>query len=214
MSNDFNIVVLISGRGSNFLSLIEQARNYRISAVITDNPEAGGLAFAKKSNIDALVVARNDFDSAATYRQALAKAVSSFGPNLVALAGFMQIVKAPLLTEFSNKIINIHPSLLPKLPGLDTHKRALEAGATEHGCTVHVVDAGMDTGPIIAQAKCMIENGDTEQSLAARVLTLEHKLYPWIVNGIASGDITILPGLVKFSAQARSDAKNLKFLLS
>lgn len=213
MLSDFNIVVLISGRGSNFLNLIENARNYRISAVITDNAAAAGLDHAKKAGIESVVIARDSFNSAVDYRRALADAVQAFNPNLVALAGFMQLIKAPLLTKFENKIINIHPSILPALPGLDTHARAIAEGDRFHGCTVHVVDKGMDTGPIIAQAKCPIEPSDDEHSLAARVLKLEHKLYPWVVTNIASGDITIMSGLVKFSLKASDEAKNLALLL-
>lgn len=185
MSRDFGVVVLISGRGSNLKVLIERAEHYKILAVISDNPEAPGLAYAKEASIPIHTFSKGDFSSKDELKRAIFEKAVELDPQLVALAGFMQIIPEYFVERFYGRLINIHPSLLPKFPGLNTHRRVIEAGDTFHGCTVHFVDKGVDTGPIIAHLGCVRWTPDTEEILAERVLVLEHKLYPWVVNLIA-----------------------------
>ena len=213
MSPQFAIVVLISGRGSNLRSLIENSTHYRIAAVISNRSDALGLAVAKSSGIPAISIGRERFPSLTAQKEAIFKQVVEFSPDLVALAGFMQIVPTNFVNAFLGRLINIHPALLPKFPGLDTHRRALSANEKQHGCSVHYVDTGVDTGPIIAQAGCPILPGDTEDLLAARVLQHEHCLYPWVANQIASGNITFRSGAVEISPAARLDAFARSFTL-
>ncbi len=184
------IVILISGRGSNMRSLIEacdaQAWDARIAAVISNRPDAAGLEFARDRGIPTSVVNHRDFPTRAAFDAALAQAVSSHAPDIVALAGFMRILGSEFVERFAGRLINIHPSLLPAFTGLHTHRRALEAGCKLAGATVHFVTSQLDHGPIIAQAVVPVWPGDTEEMLAQRVLQREHVLYPlalgWIVR--------------------------------
>ncbi|MEQ1804760.1 MAG: phosphoribosylglycinamide formyltransferase [Burkholderiaceae bacterium] len=186
------IVILISGRGSNMRCLIDaceaQAWDARIAAVISNRPDAAGLEFARARGIETCVVNHRDFAARAQFDTALAQAVSSHAPDIVALAGFMRILGSDFVQRFAGHLINIHPSLLPAFTGLHTHRRALEAGCKLAGATVHFVTSELDHGPIIAQAVVPVLPGDTEESLAQRVLGREHVLYPlavgWMVRGV------------------------------
>lgn len=197
-----NIVILISGRGSNMEAVVRaaQAEQWpaRITAVISNKADAKGLEFAQAHGIATAVVANKDFASRAEFDAALQEAIDSFSPDLVVLAGFMRILTAPFVAHYEGRMLNIHPSLLPLFPGLRTHQQALDTGVTEHGATVHFVTAQLDHGPIVAQAVVPVLPGDTEDTLSARVLAEEHKLYPYAIRlfvedrlSIAGGDVRI-----------------------
>ncbi len=214
MPSDLTIVVLLSGRGSNFKSLSQKAKHYRIIGVVSDKPEAIGLAYAREQGVQALAFARSDHPNRAAQRAALYAAVRKFNPGAIALAGFMQILEASFVDEFFGRIINIHPSLLPAYPGLDTHARALAANERQHGCSVHFVDSGIDTGPIIAQAQVQVAPNETEEQLAARVLAREHELYPWVANHMAQGSFKLRDRKLSYSAEMQREARDLDFILS
>ncbi|RMG40381.1 MAG: phosphoribosylglycinamide formyltransferase [Candidatus Dadabacteria bacterium] len=214
MPSDFNVAVLISGRGSNLEKLINCAEDYTVKAVFSNKVNAPGLEHARKAGISSLGFNRRDYKSLKDFKAAIFDAVRKSRPDLVALAGFMLIVDPEFVEEFYGRLVNIHPSLLPAYPGLDTHRRALEAGERFHGCTVHFVDAGVDTGPIIAQARCPVLPGDTADTLARRVLNLEHKLYPWVVNSIARGNIWLQNNAVEYTPGAVGEARARNFILN
>ena len=186
--------VLISGRGSNMQALIEAAKlasfPVQIALVLSDNPNAKGLETARAAGIEAAALARADFDSREAFETALADRLESAGCQFVCLAGFMRLLTATFIRRFEGRILNIHPSLLPKYPGLDTHERALAAGEREHGCTVHFVNEEMDEGPVIGQARVPVLPDDTPDTLAQRVLEKEHRLYPACLDLVASGVVT------------------------
>lgn len=213
MPHNFNVVVLISGRGSNMESLIRNAKNYRITAVISNNQDAIGLNFAKSCNIPIFSFPRASYLSLSEQKSAIFRKVDQLTPDLVALAGFMMIVPKEVTESFYGRMINIHPSLLPDLPGLDTHSRALSENRLRHGCTVHFIDSEVDTGPIIAQAECKVMQDDSTNSLAEKVLKLEHRLYPWSVQNIACGAISLKDGKVSYSKEVISSAYTEKFLI-
>ena len=215
MVNDFNIIVFISGRGSNLAGLVNSQENFRILAVISNNPHAAGLEIASKHAIPTYAFQKSDYSSLAEMKVAIRKKAIELNPNLIALAGYMQIIEPDFIESFPGPIVNIHPSLLPKFPGLDTHARALKSKEIEHGCTVHLVDQGVDTGQILAQAKVKVENGDTPETLGARVLEREHVLYPWVINCIAKQAIKLGPeGLLRFSEVAKEQAHEFNFVLT
>jgi formyltetrahydrofolate-dependent phosphoribosylglycinamide formyltransferase len=175
--------VLISGRGSNMAALVEAAKDpaypAEIVAVLSNNPDAAGLAFARDNGIEALAVDHRPFGKDRPAHEAvLDAALRERGVEWVALAGYMRVLTPFLVRAWSGRMLNIHPSLLPAFPGLDTHRRALEAGVRVHGCTVHLVSESVDEGPILGQAALTVRPGETEEALAARVLKLEHRLYP------------------------------------
>lgn len=176
------LVILISGRGSNMQSIIRAIDagelNAEIVAVISNRPDAAGLQTATAAGIDTQLINHRDFDSREAFDIELARTIDQYQPDFVILAGFMRILTAGFVRHFAGKLINIHPSLLPKFKGLHTHQRAIEAGEQEHGASVHFVTAELDDGPVILQAKVPILADDTPESLAARVLVEEHKLYP------------------------------------
>lgn len=182
--------VLISGRGSNMMALIEAARapNYpaEIVFVLSNKPEAGGLEAAAKLGIATQVVNHRDFATREDFDAAVNAALQAQKLDIVACAGFMRIMTPVLISPWERRMINIHPSLLPLYRGLHTHERALADGQKEAGCTVHFVTAALDDGPIIAQARVPILAGDTPETLAARVLVEEHKLYPEALKRVAS----------------------------
>ena len=212
--NKFNIVVFISGRGSNLKSLIENARSYQVVGVISDNPEALGLSFASDNSISTKAFSRSNFRSRKELRCKMYSEAREFKPDLIALAGFMQIVDAEFVSEFYGQLVNIHPSLLPEFPGLNTHQQVLDSQAQKHGCTVHYVDSGVDTGPIIAQATCQRLPTDTVETLSSRVLALEHMLYPWVVNNIATGRICLEDRKVRYDSQLANESIQHNFILS
>jgi phosphoribosylglycinamide formyltransferase-1 len=181
------VVVFISGRGSNMENLIRQSHDFKVIGVISNDSKAKGLEIAKSLGIKAIGIDKDT--TLKSQKREIYTQARALAPDLIALAGFMQILEPSFVEEFSGKIINIHPSLLPKFPGLHTHRRAIEAKETVHGCTVHLVDSGVDTGPSIAQARVKIDPTESEESLSKKVLTREHQLYPWVLNLIAAGDI-------------------------
>lgn len=182
MSTRTPIAVLISGRGSNLQCLIDACAQpdypARIVAVISNRPDAFGLERARAAGISAIAIDHKAYESRESFEAALDTALREAGAQFVCLAGFMRILTEGFVNRWAGRMINIHPSLLPKFKGVDTHKRAIEAGETEHGCTVHWVTPGMDEGPTIAQARVPVLPGDTPETLAARVLEQEHRLYP------------------------------------
>ncbi|HSG76879.1 MAG TPA: phosphoribosylglycinamide formyltransferase [Burkholderiales bacterium] len=183
-----SVVVLISGRGSNLQAILDAG--IPVSAVISNQSGAGGLAIAARRGVATAVVEHRRFATREAFDAALADEIDRHLPRLVALAGFMRVLTPGFVARYAGRLVNIHPSLLPEFPGLDTHARALAAGAKRHGCTVHFVTAELDHGPIIAQASVPVLPGDTAESLAARVLAQEHLIYPralrWFLDGLLS----------------------------
>ncbi|MGE0876314.1 MAG: phosphoribosylglycinamide formyltransferase [Burkholderiales bacterium] len=184
-----SVVVLISGRGSNMQALVEA--DLPVSAVISNRADAGGLAIAARHGIDSAVVEHRRYPSREAFEQALAVEIDRHAPRLVALAGFMRILTPGFVQRYAGRLLNVHPSLLPAFPGLDTHARALEAGVKLHGCTVHFVTAELDHGPIVAQAAVPVLANDTADSLAARVLREEHRIYPQAVRWFLEGRLAV-----------------------
>ena len=188
-------VVLISGRGSNLSAILQaaQAPDYpaMIAGVVSNKADAPGLQLARDAGIPVSVVPNADYPDRASYDQALQAAVDAYAPDLVVLAGFMRILTPEFVAHYAGRMINIHPSLLPSFTGLHTHQRALDAGARLHGCTVHFVTAALDHGPIVAQAAVPVHDDDNAATLAARVLTVEHQLYPLAVRWFAEGRLRI-----------------------
>lgn len=183
-------VVLASGRGSNLRAILNHPPlRGRVAAALSDNPSAAALGIARRAGVCAECVNPADFPDRGAFEKALAARVESFAPKVVALAGFMRVLGADFVAQFFGRLINIHPSLLPAFPGLDAHRRALAAGVKTHGCTAHWVDAAVDAGPVIRQAAVTVAEDDSPESLAARVLTAEHALYPVVIADILSGKI-------------------------
>jgi len=187
----YKIIVLISGNGSNLQKIIDQVESgnikAEISAVISNRADAYGLQRAEKANIPTITLDHTQFTDREAFDQSLAQIIDSFSPNLIVLAGFMRILSDPFVEQFQNKLINIHPSLLPKYKGLHTHKRALEDKQKEHGASVHFVIPELDAGNVILQGVVPVKEDDTEESLANRVHQIEHIIYPkavkWLVEG-------------------------------
>ncbi len=189
------LAILISGRGSNMQAFIEAcasgALNAEISVVLSNNPDAAGLARAEQSGITTRCVNHRDYESREAFDAALVAALAPFEPDLVILAGFMRILTPVFIEPFYGRLLNIHPSLLPKYPGLNTHQRALDAGDSEAGVTVHYVTAELDGGPPILQARVAVEPGDTAETLAARVILLEHVIYPMAADWHLTGRVQL-----------------------
>mgnify|MGYP003351783832 CR=1 FL=1 len=200
------IVILISGRGSNMQAILEAKLPVTVAAVISNDPAAGGLATARSHGVATHVVDHRQFADRAAFDRELQTAIDSFAPDLVVLAGFMRILTPQFVAHYCNRLINIHPSLLPSFTGLHTHRRALEAGVKVHGCTVHFVTAELDHGPIVIQAAVPVVDGDTEDTLAARVLAQEHRIYPQAVRWFSENRITITAqGTVQLKAARAPD---------
>jgi phosphoribosylglycinamide formyltransferase-1 len=194
------IVVLISGRGSNMAALLEADLAGTVAAVISNVPGAPGLEIAGSRGVRTAVVDHRDFASREDFDTALASEIERHRPQLVALAGFMRKLTDAFVSRFANRLLNIHPSLLPAFPGLHTHRRALEAGVRVHGCTVHFVTPTLDQGPIVLQAAVPVLPNDTEETLAARVLTQEHRIYPQAVRWFCEERLTVTErGLVRIA---------------
>ena len=196
-----NIVILISGRGSNMEAVVRalEAEGWpaRIAAVISNKPDAGGLAFAQARGIPTAVVPSKTFATRAEFDAKLQETIDVFQPDLVVLAGFMRILTAPFVEHYAGRMLNIHPSLLPLFPGLHTHQQALEAGCVEHGATVHFVTAELDHGPAVLQARIPVLPGDTEATLATRLLVEEHKIYPRAVRLFVEDRLVVENGAVR-----------------
>lgn len=194
------IVVLISGTGSNLRAIAARVADgtlpVEIRAVVSDKPDAKGLAWAASRGIATVALPARDYPDRASFDRALADAVSRFAPGLVVLAGFMRILGDEFVDRFAGRLVNIHPSLLPKYRGLHTHRRALEAGDREHGASVHFVTRELDGGPVVLQARVPVRDDDNESTLAARVLEEEHLIYPECIGWFAAGRLHLQDGAV------------------
>lgn len=195
------VVILISGRGSNMEAILGARLPIEIAAVISNEPMAKGLATAQAQGIPTAVVPHKAFASRAAFDAALDAEILRYKePDLIVLAGFMRVLTEDFVTRYSGRMINIHPSLLPSFPGLHTHRRALEAGVRLHGCSVHFVTPGVDSGPIIIQAAVPVLASDDEAALAARVLAEEHRIYPQAVRWLCEGRVKLgTAGVVEYS---------------
>ncbi|MCW8890511.1 MAG: phosphoribosylglycinamide formyltransferase [Sedimenticola sp.] len=208
------IVVLVSGSGSNLQAIIDATAGdlpVDIRAVISNKPDAYGLERARQAAIPARVLEHTAFEDRGAYDQALIKLIDEYQPALVILAGFMRILTAEFVTHYQGRLLNIHPSLLPKYRGLHTHRRALEAGDKEHGATVHLVTEELDGGPRLLQVTVPIEEGDDEDALAARVLTQEHIIYPRVISWFAEGRLSIQNGVIKLDGERMDEPQQLPF---
>ncbi|ROL66781.1 phosphoribosylglycinamide formyltransferase [Pseudomonas protegens] len=195
MSPTCDVVVLLSGTGSNLQALIDNARTddspVRIAAVVSNRADAYGLQRAKEAGIPTRFLDHTTFEGREAFDQGLIELIDTFQPKLVVLAGFMRILSAGFVRHYQGRLLNIHPSLLPKYKGLHTHQRALEAKDTEHGCSVHFVTEELDGGPLVVQAVIPVELHDSPQSLAQRVHVQEHRIYPMAVRWFAEGRLTL-----------------------
>lgn len=199
----FPIVILISGSGSNLQALIDAcASNVEIRAVISNRPDAKGLQRARDAGIHTETLDHTIFDSREAFDQALQKCIDHFEPQLVVLAGFMRLLTDDFVNHYLGHMLNIHPSLLPAYTGLNTHQRALEAGDSQHGASVHFVTTELDGGPLIIQATVDIQPDDDADSLAARVLTQEHRVYPLAVQWFAEGRLQLRESRAWFDGRA------------
>ena len=193
MQELYNIVVLISGKGTNLQALIDASHrsSYTISAVISNKAKAIGLNRAKISGIDTYIIEQESFNSKLEFEESLATRIYKINPKLIVLAGFMKVLSPQFVKLFRGKVINIHPSLLPEYPGLNTHQRVLEDKKKIHGVSVHLVTEDLDSGPVIAQDAVYVRPDDTVESLAKRVLEREHIIYPKVVESLAIGKIQL-----------------------
>lgn len=195
-SRKCRVVVLISGSGTNLRALIDAAASedapFSICAVVSNKPEAYGLTRATDAGIDAVTVSHKDYTDRDAFDAALIDAIDQYAPDLVVLAGFMRILTPGFVRHYSGRLLNIHPSLLPKYQGLHTHQRVLEAGDREHGVTVHFVTEELDGGPAIVQALVPVEAEDTPDTLAKRVQVQEHVIYPLAVSWFAEGRLRMI----------------------
>jgi len=188
---DKRIVILISGRGSNMEAILEARLPARVAAVISNDPDAKGLATARAHGVTTAVVPHRGFPDRTAFETALAAAIDAHRPDLVVLAGFMRILTDDFVRRYAGRLVNIHPSLLPAFPGLHTHRQALAAGVRIHGCTVHFVTPALDNGPIIVQAAVPVLPDDSEDTLAARVLRQEHRIYPQVIRWFCEGRLAL-----------------------
>ncbi|MBC3884411.1 phosphoribosylglycinamide formyltransferase [Undibacterium griseum] len=205
------IVILISGRGSNMQAIVEacQAEQWpaQIAAIISNKADASGLVYAANRGIPTAVVPSKEYTERSAFDQALLEQIDQYSPDLVVLAGFMRILTPGFVAHYAGRMLNIHPSLLPSFVGLATHRQALEAGVKVHGATVHFVTAELDHGPIVAQAVVPVFSGDTEDSLAHRVLEQEHRLYPQAVRQFVENKISIIGNTVHISEPASANMR-------
>ncbi len=190
-----NIVVLISGSGTNLQAIIDACKegriNASISAVVSNKADAYGLERAKQAAINTVVVNPKEYSDRESYDMALAEVIEQHKADLIVMAGFMRILSQAFVERFSGKMLNIHPSLLPKYQGLNTHQRAIDAQDQEHGCSIHFVTPELDGGPVILQAKVPVFSDDDAETLAARVQVQEHAIYPLVVNWFVEGRLSM-----------------------
>ena len=195
MPQTCDVVVLLSGTGSNLQALIDSTRTgdspVRIAAVISNRSDAYGLQRAKEAGIETRSLDHKAFEGREAFDSALVELIDTFNPKLVVLAGFMRILSADFVRHYEGRLLNIHPSLLPKYKGMHTHQRALDAGDSEHGCSVHFVTEELDGGPLVVQAVVPVESDDSAQTLAQRVHTQEHRIYPLAVRWFAEGRLIL-----------------------
>lgn len=213
-----HLVVLASGRGSNLQAIIDRIQAGRLAAwinvVISDCPEAFALQRAREHRIPHVVLDPAKFADRREYDLALAAKVRDYQADLVVLAGFMRVLSSSFLEQFPQRVINIHPALLPSFPGTHGQKQALEYGVKISGCTVHFVDQGVDTGPIIAQRAVPVEENDTEESLSRRILEQEHALYPQVIGWIGEGRVEVAGRKVKIRNKDTSGEDSISFTKS
>jgi len=199
------VVILLSGTGTNFSAIAARVRAgdlpIEIRAVISDRPEAEGLRRARALGITTLSLPPRDFADRERHDKALMNAIDAYHPALVVLAGYMRIFTAALVRHYADRMLNIHPSLLPQFRGLNTHQRALDAGVTEHGCSVHFVTEELDGGPVVAQAPVPVRPEDSAATLALRVHAAEHRLYPTVLDWVARGRLRCDAGNIHFDGQ-------------
>lgn len=204
-----NIVILISGRGSNMQAIVNATiPDARIAAVLSNSATAAGLAWAVERGIATDSLNHKDFPSRLAFDQAMMERIDAYQPDLVVLAGFMRILTPEFCAHYQNRLINIHPSILPAFTGLHTHERALEAGCRVAGCTIHFVTPELDCGPIISQGIVPILDGDTPDDIAARVLTVEHRLFPQAVADFVAGRLKIEGNRV-FNSERNAEGQTL-----
>lgn len=193
------VAVLISGRGSNMAALVEAAKNSSYPAeivlVVSNRPQAEGIAYARNAGIATTIIDHTDYGkNRKAFEQALQAVLEGSSIEIVCLAGFMRLLTPWFIARWEGRLLNIHPALLPKFKGLSTHEQALAAGARSHGATVHFVTAEMDAGPTICQAAVPVLDGDTAETLAVRVLAVEHKIYPLVLKWLAEGKLRVVDG--------------------
>ncbi len=203
------VVILISGRGSNLQAIVEATRAGRlpiaIRAVISNNPAAPGLTIARAAGLPTQVIDHRDYPDRAAFDRALLEAIDRHQPRLVVLAGFLRILGEAFIDHYAGRLMNIHPSLLPAFKGLDTHARALAAGARRHGASVHFVGNEVDGGPVIVQAEVPVLPGDDPQTLAARVLEEEHRILPLAIGWFVADRLSVRAGRVLLDGQVRPE---------
>ena len=204
-ARNIRLVVLISGRGSNLQAILDQAASgelpVEVAAVISNRPGVAGLERARQAGVPALELDHKEFADRPAFEAALIELIDRHRPDLVALAGFMRLLTADFTERYQGRLLNIHPSLLPKFRGLHTHERALAAGETEHGASIHFVTAELDGGPVIVQARVPVLPGDDPDTLAARVLEQEHRLYPLAIRWFAEGRLRLREERVWFDGK-------------
>ena len=204
-AEDYPIIVLLSGNGSNLQAIIDAIHtgqlHARILAVISNRADAYGLERARKAGIPAIAIPHNRFPKREAFEQALIDHIDGYEPRLVVLAGFMRILTTRFVHHYHGRLINIHPSLLPNFTGLDTHRRALDAGVTEHGASIHFVTDELDGGPVISQARVAVRNDDNSEQLAARVLQQEHRLFPQTIEWFSQGRLRLDDSRVLFDGK-------------
>jgi phosphoribosylglycinamide formyltransferase 1 len=194
------IVILVSGGGSNMGAIVQAARSQswgahvQFTGVVADRPQAGALGLARGLGVPSACIHFKEYAARETFEAALAEQIDAFGADLVVLAGFMRVLTAGFVERYAGRLMNIHPSLLPAFPGLHTHEQALAMGVKQHGATVHWVSAQLDHGPIIAQAVVPVLPNDTPSDLAARVLVMEHRLYPQVLAWWANNELVLVKG--------------------
>ena len=201
VDNRLPVVVLISGGGTNLQAIIDRTTDglpITIEVVISNRADAGGLARAKRAGIPTRIIDHTGFASRASFDAALTSTIDAYSPGLVVLAGFMRILTAGFVRHYQGRLLNIHPSLLPKFQGLNTHRRAIEAGETEHGASVQFVTGELDGGPVILQARVPLSADDNASTLAARVLQREHVIYPRVIEWYAQGRVRLVDREVWF----------------
>ncbi|MCW8908101.1 MAG: phosphoribosylglycinamide formyltransferase [Sedimenticola sp.] len=208
------IVVLVSGSGSNLQAIIDAADSglpVEIRAVISNRAEAFGLTRAERAGIATAVLDHQAFQTREAYDRELVRLIDSYQPGLVVLAGFMRILTPQFVNHYRDRLLNIHPSLLPNYRGLHTHRRVLEAGDREHGASVHLVTEELDGGPLLLQVRVPVEADDDEETLAARVLSQEHIIYPTVIGWFAEGRIKVRNGTIQFDGKPLEGALTMPF---
>lgn len=200
MAPVFKVSVFVSGGGSNFQAIMDAAiEGVRIVSVICDRPGARAIDRAKAAGVPVETVDRSLYESRGDFEAEILARLAPCDPDLIVLAGFMRVLSPEFVKRFEGRIVNIHPSLLPAFRGMNAVRQALAAGVAEAGCTIHFVDEGLDTGPVITAARVAVEPGDTEQTLSEKIHKLEHKIYPEVIGKLARGEIRLEGGKVKVS---------------